>query len=187
MEPATTPDYERSTVLDDDGGEKHEYSIFLYPASHGFDLMLRIGYSFVPLLALIFDDKTSGDLDKVVGGDLDTLDVEPTSASEAASKLIERLQQLGGAQFIREQVFHGVTRDGQRLGGPMVKSDAFNKAFRGNYGELFAAALWVLGENFGGTVARSPFDQTSVLSRLKASSGQPTNAHTASTSAPALG
>lgn len=128
----------RSFVIEDDFGDKHEWSIVAFPGDVAIDLETEIAQ----FVAEGF--KTWG------GGGM----------SSGLKGIAELLQRKGGATYCKRLLEHA-TRDGQPIGYDTSSGQAgevadavFAEAFQANVGELHEAVYRVLEVNYGGFFSR---------------------------------
>lgn len=118
-------------ILDDEGVE-HAYELNKYPAGEGFDLL--------PVIIQIASGPL-GDLIDAIGRDGLDADIDGAKLASALNGLAAAIVAQGSAEFVK-RILRYTVRDSGKV------PDVFDRAYQGNYGELFAAILWVLQENY---------------------------------------
>lgn len=163
-------DPDASTVITDDGGEEHAYTLTLLDADLGVELQGRLGAAWGQLTA--------------VAGELFAGDGS-FSGQSLAGAVTGTLRQLlieEGAELFLD-LLSGCTRDGQP-----IDEVTFKRVYAGNYGEMYLAAWWVFVENFGGIAKRHPFAQLLAklkeVARLRLSESSPDSPKTSSAATP---
>ena len=137
------------TTLVDDFGLEHNYSTHLYPAGEGFKLL--------PIIVKMASGPI-GDLIDAIGTDGLNADIDGAKLSSALGGIAQAIIAEGSEEFLK-RILKYTIRDSAKV--PL----GFDKAYQGNYGELFAAIAWVLMKNYG------PFFQRHLaggLSQVKA-------------------
>lgn len=126
----------KTNSIDDDFGKAHKYTLALHPAGDGFNLLPRI----LKIAGGPLANAVSA-LDGVDGG-LANAKVDGKALGDAITALAVEIIAEGSAAFLREILEHAI-RDDQKV------VQGFDSIYQGNYGELLAAVVWGLKENFG--------------------------------------
>lgn len=147
------PLHTQKNICDADGQE-HVYLITLHPAEEGFSLLDEIMEVFGSTVGKL--STLNSFADESIAG----------SVGEMLAELARGLQKKGGASLLK-RVFAHTVRDKCKFTAAKIPGESewcVNSAYRGNYGEMFEAAQFILEVNF-----RSFFDwfRTMVQTRMQ--------------------
>lgn len=138
---ACTRTQKKKTITDDWGGS-HAYTVTLHPAEDGFNLLPRLTNILGPSLANVVGSVSGVNID-----DFTEADIDGDALGRAIGALASELIAAGGAALLKEILSHTTRVNGE--GKEQKVSQHFDRIYQGNYGELLAAIIWVLTENFG--------------------------------------
>jgi len=147
------------TIIND-YGEGYVYEVYQHPAEEGFNLMPTIlrfaGEAGAPLLkavmggALATDSEEDSPVENV-SVDLTSIDFE--GVGKALSHLATEIVNAGGPKFCLQLLKYTIRRPVNPTQGDegmkMSELVSFNKAYQGNYGELFQAVWFAMDANYG--------------------------------------
>lgn len=134
------------TTLVDDYGESHDYYSIQHPGTEGLRLQNRLQRALLPALGAI-NARSLKTLTSDAAGSSDT---EVMAAGlQAMQGAFSEVVTLLEPETVKALLKH-TTRDGK----PLSSDVAFDMAYQGNYGELYAACWAIARHNFGGMLQR---------------------------------
>lgn len=128
---------ERRVVLKDAQGKGHNYQTYLLNGWEGLPLFAKVQDAAVDLLA-------HGAEGFGVGGGKGTILEREVKATEVVMAIKPAIKLLCTDTEFMLALFKHTMRDGVQLGDP----GQMGIAFQGNYGEFYAASIWLVRENF---------------------------------------
>ena len=124
--------------LTDSQGISHKYSVMLHPASAGVRLSVQLVRLLGPTLLAVADMSVAGPM-----GDTDASSILEKIDSSAISGAFAALEDVDSDKLLA-QLFAQTTRGGHALTSGGALNETFNNAYRGNYLEMWQAAVKVV-------------------------------------------
>ena len=124
--------------LTDSQGVSHKYSVMLHPASAGVRLSVELVRLLGPTLLAFADVSVNGPI-----GDADVAEILSKIDMSTLSSAFAALEDVDSDRLLA-QIFAQTARGGHGLTSGGALNETFNNAYRGNYLEMWQAAVKVV-------------------------------------------